>query len=207
MIRILIVDGESSTRSGLRAALGAAEGVEVVGEGADGSEAVDAATKHQPDVVLLDLRVKATLQLLKLASPPQVLLLTRPDSDGSLLEALDGGAMGFLPADSAVGDLVAAVRVVAAGGTVLAPAVLSELAGKGRAVPPGGQAKVNSLSQSEREVLALIGAGRTNQQIAEELHLSVTSVRTYVSRVLARLGLDHRTQAALLAYELGMVAA
>ncbi|MGW1076384.1 response regulator [Streptomyces sp. NPDC002537] len=214
-IRVLIVDDQSLIRSGLRSVLEADEGIEVVAEAADGAEAVSATREHRPDVVIMDLRmphiggVEATLQLMRLEDVPRVLALTTFNTDDLVIEALKAGAAGFLLKDLRSEELIAAVRTVAAGGTVLSPEIMTKLVGRAQARMPVGSSglreKISSLTDSEREVLALIGAGYTNQKIAETLHLSLASVKTYASRMLARLGLDNRTQAAILAYEAGLV--
>ncbi|MEU2835335.1 response regulator transcription factor [Streptomyces lavendulae] len=216
-IRVLIVDDQSLIRSGLRSVLEATEGFEVVGEAADGAQAISAAREHCPDVVIMDLRmphiggVEATLQLLRLADPPRVLALTTFNTDDLVLQALNAGALGFLLKDLAAEELIAAVRTVAAGGTALSSEIMMKLVSRAQARTPTGfnglEEKLDSLTDSEREVLALIGAGYTNQKIAVTLHLSLSSVKTYSSRMLNRLGLDNRTQAAVLAYEAGLVGA
>lgn len=214
-IRVLIVDDQSLIRSGLRSVLEADEQFVVVGEAADGAEAVSATQEHRPDVVIMDLRmpriggVEATIQLMRLDNPPKVLALTTFNTDDLVIEALKAGASGFLLKDLRSEELVAAVRTVAVGGTVMSQEITAKLVSRAHARMPAGssglQEKIDSLKDSEREVLALIGAGYTNQRIAEELHLSLASVKTYASRTLARLGLENRTQAAILAYEAGLV--
>ncbi|WP_167828651.1 response regulator transcription factor [Streptomyces sp. MZ04] len=148
--------------------------------------------------------MEAIRNLLSLATPPRILALASAEAEGSVLAAIGAGAAGFLRKDHTAGELAGAVRTVAAGGTVHAPKIMKTLIGKGTGVP-GMPEKIAALTDSEREVLACIGNGRTNEQIAEELHLSQTAVKTYVSRLLARLGLDNRPQAAIVAHEAGMV--
>ncbi|MFK0202745.1 response regulator transcription factor [Streptomyces lavendulae] len=214
-IRVLIVDDQSLIRSGLRSVLADSEGIVVVGEAADGAEAISSARGHQPDVVIMDLHmphisgVEATPQLLRLENPPRVLVLTTFNTDDLVIQALNAGASGFLLKDLSGAELTAAVRTVAAGGTVMSPEIMTKLVSRAQSRTPAGfdgmLEKIATLTDSEREVLALIGSGHTNQQIAETLHLSLASVKTYASRMLGRLGLNNRTQAAVLAYEAGMV--
>ncbi|MFD5121002.1 response regulator transcription factor [Streptomyces sp. NBC_01280] len=214
MIRVLIVDDQSLIRSGLRSALEAADGMEVVGEAADGAQAVSATREYRPDVVIMDLHlpngggVEATVQLVRMEESPRVLALTRLSTDDVVLQALNGGAGGFLEKDLIAGELAAAVRTLAAGGLVLSPENMKKLVSRAPARGSGFlREKIRTLTDSERAVLALIGAGHPNQSIAETLQLSLASVKTYVSRMLARLGLENRTQAAILAHEADLVGA
>ncbi|WP_223774473.1 response regulator transcription factor [Streptomyces sp. 135] len=215
-IRVLVVDDHALVRSGLRAVLDAQPGIDVVGEAADGAAAVSQSRALEPDVVLMDISmpkvdgVEATRLLLRGTPPPRVLVLTTFASDEHVSLALEAGASGFLHKGAGREEISSAVRTVAAGGTVLSRDVMAKLLSRsrgGRTIAyPGVQEKLNTLTDSERDVLALLGRGLTNQQIAEELHLSVTSVKAYVSRLLSRLDLDNRTQAAILAHELGLTA-
>ncbi|MFD7263765.1 response regulator [Streptomyces sp. NPDC059874] len=213
-IRVMVVDDQSLIRSGLVTLLASAPDIEVVAQAHDGAEAVPLAREHRPDVVLMDLvmpkvdGMEATLQLLRLPEPPRVLVLTGYTADDLVLDALRAGAAGFLLKDLRPEELFAGIRTVAAGGSVLAPAVmrvLLERAAEGRPETPEHAQRLESLSPGERGVLALVGEGRTNQQIAEALHLSPASVKTYVSRILTQLDLSNRTQAAILAHEAGLV--
>ncbi|WP_199549751.1 response regulator transcription factor [Streptomyces sp. N35] len=214
-VRVLIVDDQNLIRSGLRSVLDAHEDIDVVAEAADGVEALGAVQEHRPDVVIMDLHmpridgVAATIQLMRLEEPPRVLVLTTFNTDDVVIQALSAGASGFLLKDVRSDELVAAVRTISAGGTAMSPEIMAKLIKRaGTRMPAGAhglQAKLDSLTDSERDVLALIGSGLTNQQIADQLHLSLASVKTYVSRMLTRLGLDNRTQAAILAYEAGLV--
>ncbi|MFD7033411.1 response regulator [Streptomyces sp. NPDC059917] len=213
-IRVVIVDDQTIIRSGLRMMIESGDGFEVVGEAVDGAEALVQVRSHRPDIVLMDLRmphvdgIAATRKLLELADPPRVLVLSTYSGDGQVLEALEAGASGFLLKDLRCEELFSALEVVATGGRVFAPEVLRSLVRQAmRRVPvrvDGVDAKVASLSESERKVLRLIGMGMTNEQIARELHLAGTSVKTYVSRTLAKLGLENRTQAAVVAYGMGL---
>ncbi|MFI6645654.1 response regulator [Streptomyces sp. NPDC050504] len=214
-VKVMIVDDQALIRSGLRTVLEDTGGIEVVAEAGDGAEAVARAREHKPDVVLMDLNmpriggVEATLQLLRLPDPPKVLVLTTFNTDDYVMKALAAGASGFLLKDARTEEIVSAVHTVLAGGTALSPPIMAKLLGRAEGTGsqfyhPGVREKLDALSESERKVLMLVGEGLTNQQIAERLHLSITSVKTYVSRVLGRFELDNRTQAALLAYEIGL---
>ncbi|WP_407839644.1 response regulator [Streptomyces sp. DSM 116496] len=214
-IRVMVVDDQSLIRSGLVTLLASAPDIEVVAEAADGAEAVPLARTYRPDVVLMDLvmpkvdGMEATLQLLRLPEPPRVLVLTGYTADDLVLDALRAGAAGFLLKDLRPEELFAGIRTVAAGGSALAPGVMRVLLERAdtRTGAPDHAEQLSTLSPGERDVLALVGEGRTNLQIAEALHLSPASVKTYVSRILTQLDLSNRTQAAILAYEAGLVRA
>lgn len=214
-IRVMVVDDQSLIRSGLVTLLASAPGIEVVAEAADGAEAVPLARLHRPDVVLMDLvmpkvdGMEATVRLLRLPDPPRVLVLTGYTADDLVLDALRAGAAGFLLKDLRPEELFAGIRTVAAGGSALAPDVMRALLERAdtRTGAPDHARQLSTLSPGERDVLALVGEGRTNLQIAEALHLSPASVKTYVSRILTQLDLSNRTQAAILAYEAGLVRA
>ncbi|MBC9719541.1 response regulator transcription factor [Streptomyces sp. TRM66268-LWL] len=214
-VRVMLVDDQALVRSGLRAVLEAADGIDVVAEAGDGADAIPLVREHRPDVVLMDLNmpriggVEATLHLLRLPDPPRVLVLTTFNTDDMVMDALQAGASGFLLKDLRAEELEHAVRCVAAGGTSFAPQIMTKLVARARGKSAVGrrdlEAKIASLTDSERAIIALLGKGMTNQQIAEELNLAIASVKTYVSRMLVRLGLENRTQAAILAYEAGYV--
>ncbi|GAA0233940.1 response regulator transcription factor [Cryptosporangium japonicum] len=209
MIRVLLVDDERLVCAHLRTVLSAAEDLEVVGEAYDGAEAIEAVVRFRPDVVLMDLRmpdvdgITATARITALPAPPVVVALTTFDVDDYVLRALRAGAVGFLLKSTAPEDLVALVRVAAGGTTVLSPEAtrhLVEVVGDRERA----RERVAALTAREREVLAGLGAGRSNQQIARQLHLSEATVKGYVSRLLLELGCDNRTQAGLLAREAGL---
>ncbi|WP_414166741.1 response regulator [Streptoverticillium reticulum] len=213
-IRVMIVADQAIIRMGLTTLIDSSDEFEVVGEAGDGAEALPQVTAHRPDVVLMDLNmpridgVEATRRLSRLPEPPRVLVLGVFGTDDRVLEALRAGACGFLLKDLRPDELFAAMHTVVLGGRVIAPEVLTSLVRKAADRTPirlnGAREKLSLLSQGERRVLALVGAGMTNTQIARALELSGASVKTYVSRTLAKLGLDNRTQAAIIAYETGI---
>ncbi len=211
MTRVLVVDDQDMVRQGLRLILELG-GMEVVAEAADGVEAVTAVAEHEPDVVLMDLRmpgmdgVEATRRITA-TSDARVLALTTFDVDQHVVDALGAGAVGFLLKDVTSESLVDAVRRAAAGEPVVAPAVLERMMGHFVAKPPlplrepPGFAE---LSSREREVLALIGQGRTNGEIAASLVISMATVKTHVRHVFAKLDLRDRAHAIVVAREAGL---
>ncbi|GHF36150.1 response regulator transcription factor [Streptomyces morookaense] len=211
---VLVADDQALIRSGMRLLLDSAPEFDVVAEAEDGADALVKARTHRPDVVLMDVRmprvdgVAATEQLMRFTRPPKVLMLTNFDVDDRVLDALEAGAAGFLLKDLCPRRLASALRTVLAGGRVVSPEVLDSLVRRAstteRAGGEGTEQRLAQLSGSERRVLELVGMGLTNAQIAGRLYLSQASVKTYVSRMLAKLGLDNRTQAAILAYEAGL---
>jgi DNA-binding NarL/FixJ family response regulator len=209
MTRVLVVDDQALVRQGLRLLLDLG-GVEVAGEAADGESAVAAVADLAPDVVLMDLRmpgmggVEATRRI---ASRTRVIALTTFDTDENVAEVLRAGAVGFLLKDVTSEGLVEAVRRAAAGEPVVAPAVLARIMGHFAAqppVPPVLPPGLAELSEREREVLARIGAGRSNTEIAEELFISMATVKTHVRHIFAKLDLRDRAQAVVVAREAGL---
>jgi DNA-binding NarL/FixJ family response regulator len=215
-IRVLLVDDEELVRFGLRTVLESSGGFEVVGEAGDGAAGVKAADRLHPDVVLIDIRMPvmdgltATRRILALPKPPQVAVLTTFHVDEYVYAALAAGAAGFLLKDTPPREIAAAVRAVADGTATLSPAITAALIHsyvERRAVPRRAAAleRVAGLSDREREVLRLLGTGESNAELARRLFVSEATVKTYVSRLLTKLDLANRTQAAILAHEAGLL--
>jgi DNA-binding NarL/FixJ family response regulator len=215
-IRVLLVDDEELVRFGLRTVLEAAGDFTVVGEAGNGLAAVHAVQELRPDVVLMDIRMPvkdglaATREILALPHPPQVAVLTTFHADEYVYAALAAGAAGFLLKDTPPREIAAAVRAVADGTATLSPKVTATLIESyvdKRAAPRKAQARrrVAELSDREREVLQLLGTGEPNAELARRLYVSEATVKTYVSRLLTKLGLANRTQAAILAHEAGLL--
>ena len=216
-IRVLIADDQAMVRAGFGALLAAQPDIDVVADAADGAQAVAAVAAHRPDVVLMDVRMpvmdglEAVRHILAGAPElPRVLMLTTFDLDDYVYAALRAGASGFLLKDAPAAELVHAVRVVAAGEALLAPSVTRRLIADFAARRPADQptpARITALTPRELEVLRLIARGLSNQEIAAELVLAEQTVKTHVSRILAKTGLRDRAQAVVLAYESGLVTA
>ncbi|MER5965865.1 response regulator transcription factor [Streptomyces sp. NPDC002057] len=215
-IRLLIVDDDPLVRAGLTLMLGGAEDLEIVGEGADGREVPELVARYAPDVVLMDIRMPhvdgltATELLRARPGAPEVVVLTTFHADEQVLRALRAGAAGFVLKDTAPAEIVAAVRRVAAGDPVLSPAVTRQLmthvAGQPEQPPRAAAAgRLAGLADREREVAVAVGRGLSNAEIAAELYMSVPTVKTHVSRVLAKLGLNNRVQIALLVHDAGLL--
>ncbi|MFC8276387.1 response regulator [Streptomyces sp. NPDC057271] len=214
-IRVVIADDEPLIRAGIRMILTSDEDIEVVAEAADGREAVEEARAHAADVVLLDIQMpvldglSALPELRRAAPSTRVIVLTTFGERENVLRALEHGGVGFLLKDTAPAELIRAVRAAAAGDAYLSPAatrhVVEQLA-SGREVARAEQARgrVAALSEREREVLALLGEGLSNADAGRRLHMSEATVKTYVSRILAKLGCENRVQAALLARDAGL---
>ncbi|WP_433444365.1 response regulator [Nonomuraea sp. CA-141351] len=212
MIRVLVADDQALVRAGVRMLLQAAGDMEVVGEAEDGAEAVRLAERHLPDVILMDLRMPRVdgLEAIKrvLAARPgaRLVVLTTFAEDANVYAALRAGAVGFLVKDDEPERMVDAVRRAAAGEQLLAPSVLRRVVERflsaeeqAAAPPPAG------LTERELEVLALVGTGLSNAEIAEELHVGVTTVKTHIAAAMDKLGLRNRIQAAVVAHRTGLV--
>lgn len=220
--RVLLADDQDLVRAGFRVILGAETDIEVVGEAHDGAEAVSLTEQLRPDVVLMDVQMPgtdgldATRQILGASEAPsaddtrppvQVVILTTFDREDYLFEALRAGASGFLLKNALPEDLVESVRIVARGDGLLSPEVTRRVIERFAASAPVVTAKrPTELTDREYEVLALLARGRTNAEIASELYLGETTVKTHVSRVLMKLELRDRTEAVVFAYEHGIVA-
>jgi DNA-binding NarL/FixJ family response regulator len=215
-VRVLLADDQPMLRSGLRMALSGADGLAVVGEAGDGVEAVDLSRRLLPDVVVMDLRLPrldglaVTRAIAESGLPVRVLILTTYEADEHVTGAVAAGAMGYLCKDVPPGELVAAIRTVAAGGAVVAPAILARLLTRlAEALPApattAGAPALKSLTEREREVLAHVAKGHSNAEIARALTVSETTVKTHVGHMLTKLGLRDRVQAVVLAYETGLV--
>jgi DNA-binding NarL/FixJ family response regulator len=216
VIRVLIADDQALVRTGFRLILGSEPGIEVVGEAGDGAEAARLAAELAPDVVLMDVRmpsldgIEATRQLAGPDGPgPRVLILTTFDLDEYVFDALRAGASGFLLKDVTAERLFDAVRVIAAGEALLAPAVTRRLIGEFTRLRPVPDAlaptAMVTLTPRETEVLRLVAEGMSNPEIARCLVVTEETVKTHVSHILAKLGLRDRTQAVVAAYESGLV--
>ncbi|MFJ8663864.1 response regulator [Streptomyces sp. NPDC093795] len=216
-IRVVVADDQELVRSGFAMILDAQSDIEVVAEAGDGAEAVEAVRRHAPDVALLDIRMPGTdgieaCRAISAESGCRTVMLTTFDTDAYVYEALHAGASGFLLKDVRRDDLVHAVRVVAAGDSLLAPSVARRLveqytAGGPRRTAGGPDSRLDVLTGRERETLLLLARGLSNAEIAAELTVSDHTVKTHVGNVLAKLDLRDRIQAVICAYETGLVAA
>ena len=215
MIRVLLVDDQALVRAGFRSLLDAQEGIEVVGEARDGEQAVELAGRLRPDIVLMDIRMPvldglaATKKIASTAALEsiRIIILTTFELDEYVFEALRGGASGFLVKDTEPVELIRAVRVVAEGDALLSPSVTRRLIGEfaARAKEPRTTPKIDGLTDREREVMALVGEGLSNEEIARRLVLSPATAKTHVSRIMVKLGARDRAQLVVLAYESGLV--
>ena len=215
MIRVVVADDQPLVRSGLRALLANSDDLEVVGEAVDGRDAVVVVTRTRPDVVLMDVRmpgvdgIAATRKITtdSRLSAVAIIMLTTFDDDDQIFAAIRAGASGYLLKDAEPDDLREAIRVVAAGEALLSASVTRKVI-EGIVSGPAGvadRARLNELTEREREVLAGVGRGLSNDEIAAEIHISPATARTYVSRMLAKLGARDRAQLVVIAYETGLV--
>ncbi|MFD9338492.1 response regulator [Streptomyces sp. NPDC060028] len=217
-VRVVLADDQPLVRSGLRMIMAEHPDLEVVGEAGTGAEAVQLVKDVSPDVVVMDIRmpgmdgIEATRLITAGTATTRVLVLTTFDEDDHVYGALRAGASGFAVKDMALDDILAAIRVVAAGDALLAPGVTRRLiadfverpAGPG-AAPQRSSRPVEGITEREREVLTLIGRGRSNTEIAEELFITVATAKSHVSRLFAKLGARDRVQLVITAYEMGLV--
>ena len=214
-IRVVIADDQRLVRAGFRKILEAERGIEVVGEADDGLQAIEQTHQHHPDVVLMDIRMpgvdglEATRRLLREnRDRPRVLILTTFDLDEYVYESLHAGASGFLLKDAPPAELVGAVRLVAGGDGLLAPSITRKVIEEFVRRPPRSTKppdSLNVLTPRELEVLALLGRGLSNSQIADELVVSDATVKTHVARVLMKLNLPDRVHAVIHTYETGLI--
>ncbi|MFJ8312587.1 MULTISPECIES: response regulator [unclassified Streptomyces] len=213
-IRVVVADDQELVRSGFALILDMQQDIEVVAEVGDGAQAVDAVRRLAPDVALLDIRMPhldgiEACRAISARSACRTVMLTTFDSDEYVYEALHAGASGFLLKDVRRDDLVHAVRVVAAGDSLVAPSVARRLIAEytSRPAAPAPSGRLDALTARERETLLLLGRGLSNAEIAAELTVSEHTVKTHVGNVLAKLGLRDRVQAVICAYESGLIAA
>jgi DNA-binding NarL/FixJ family response regulator len=214
-IAVVVADDQGMVRSGLRSLLEQASDIEVVGEAADGQEALSAVRRLRPDVALMDIRMPnldglaATRTLVGEATTSRILVLTTYDLDEYVFEALRAGASGFMLKDAPAEELVGAIRVLAAGEALLAPAVTRRVIEAFARLPVPSAVHASALAEltsREVDVLRLLARGLSNAEIARELVVSGATVKTHVSRVLVKLGLRDRIQAVIFAYESGLIA-
>jgi len=216
MIRVLVADDQALVRGSFRLLVDTAPDLHVIGEAATGAEAVEIAIREKPDVLLMDIRmpgmdgIEATRRITgsEQAGAARVLILTTFDLDDYVYAALRAGASGFLLKDTPPADLLAAIRVIAAGDALLAPAVTRRLIAEFARRPEPGQqpaATLAGITDREREVLTLIARGLSNAEIAQALHVTMATAKTHVGRLLAKLGARDRAQLVMVAYETGLV--
>lgn len=211
-IRVLVADDQSMVRAGFRMLLSDEDGIEVVGEASNGLEAVDAVTRLQPNVVLMDIRMpeldglEATRRILAADAAARILILTTFDLDEYVYDALRSGASGFVLKDDPPEQLIAAIRTVAAGDALLSPAVTKRVIAEFvRAPRPSPPRELDDLTEREREVLRHIAGGLSNAEIAGQLYIGETTVKTHVTHILQKLNLRDRVQLVVLAYQSGLV--
>ncbi|CAM5421803.1 response regulator [Streptomyces avidinii] len=215
-IRVVLADDQPLVRTALQMVMAEAPDLEVVGEAGNGAEAVELTTALEPDVVVMDIRmpgtdgIEATRQITAGPSKAQIVVLTTFDDDDCVYAALRAGASGFLVKDMGLDDILAAVRVVAAGDGLIAPSVtrrlIKEFAGRpSSAAPTPPRRTISGITAREREVLGLVGQGLSNQELAEHMVISVHTAKTYVTRLLAKLDARDRVQLVIIAYEAGLV--
>jgi len=216
VISVLLVDDEALVRTGLRMILETADDLAVVGEAGDGRAAVEAVSRHRPDVVLMDIRMPhldglaATATIRSAAHPPAVIVLTTFDSDDEVFQALEAGAVGFLLKDTPPPDLLRAIRVAAAGDAMLSPGVTRQVIHRVTAEDQTRRRRdalrrLEVLTSRERQILVEIGLGRANAEIAKLLHLSEATVKSHVTHLFDKLAATNRVQLAIAAFRAGIV--
>ncbi|WP_329498647.1 response regulator transcription factor [Kitasatospora herbaricolor] len=215
-VRVVLADDQPLVRSGLRVLITDTPDLEVVGEAANGEEAVRLAAELAPDVVVMDIRmpgmdgIEATRRIMAGPGPTRVLVLTTFDEDEHVHGALRAGASGFAVKDMALDDILAAVRVVAAGDALIAPGVtrrlIADFLAGSRAASGRAPRSLEGVTDREREVLTLVGRGRSNGEIADDLFISAATAKSHVARLLSKLGARDRVQLVIVAYEAGLVA-
>ncbi|MGW9043252.1 response regulator [Streptomyces lydicus] len=214
-LRVVLADDQPLVRSGLRVLMADHPDLEIVGEAATGAEAVRLVTDLSPDVVVMDIRmpgvdgIEATRRITASPATTRVLVLTTFDEDDHVYGALRAGASGFVVKDMALDDILAAIRVVAAGDALIAPSVtrrlIADFVERPAAPPERSSRPVEGLTEREREVLTLVGRGRSNTEIAEDLFITVATAKSHVSRLFTKLGARDRVQLVITAYEAGLV--
>ncbi|MGW7821762.1 response regulator [Streptomyces puniciscabiei] len=214
-VRIVLADDQQLVRSGLRVLMADHPDLEVVGEAATGEEAVQRVRETGPDVVVMDIRmpgmdgIEATRRITAGHTSSRVLILTTFDEDDHVYGALRAGASGFAVKDMALDDILAAIRVVAAGDALLAPGVtrrlIADFAERRTPAPEHSARLLKGITEREREVLTLVGRGRSNTEIAQDLFITVATAKSHVSRLLSKLGARDRVQLVITAYESGLV--
>jgi DNA-binding NarL/FixJ family response regulator len=211
MIRVLVADDQSMVRAGFRMLLAGEQDIEVVAEASNGLEAVDKAARLHPTVVLMDIRMpeldglEATRRILAADNTARILILTTFDLDEYVYEALRAGASGFVLKDDSPEQLIAAIRTVAAGDALLSPTITRRVIQKFARMPrPAPPKELDDLSEREREVFRSIARGLSNAEIAQELYISETTVKTHITHILQKLNLRDRVQAVVLAYQTGI---
>lgn len=218
LVRVLLADDQVLVRAGFRVLLDVEDDIEVVGEAVDGAEAIERCRESRPDVVLMDIRmpgvdgIEATRRIAAIPGLERVkvLILTTYDTEEYVFDALEAGASGFLLKDAGPQELLHAIRVVAAGEALLAPKITRRLIAQFTAARTAYQVaedRLGVLTQREREVLALVGTGRSNAEIGAELSLSPATAKTHVSRAMIKLGARDRAQLVVIAYQTGLVSA
>jgi DNA-binding NarL/FixJ family response regulator len=215
--RVALVDDQALVRTGLRVLISDTPDLQVVGEAATGTEAVQLARDVQPDVVVMDLRmpdldgIEATQQITADPGTARVLVLTTFDDDDYVYAALRAGASGFVVKDMALEDILGAIRVVANGDALIAPSVtrrlIEEFARRPEPTPSPTRRSLDSVTEREREVLTLVGRGMSNNEIAAHLYISVATVKAHMARLLSKLHARDRVQLVIVAYEAGLVSA